>query len=750
VNDAVEEQLVSHWPLSGLPTVLVAAGVVGLVVLWYARISHLSPWQRTLLGVLRGSVLALVLWMLAAWVLVRFATELPELLVMVDTSGSMATIDNSQATSRLAQAQSLIIDEQWWEDWESQYRPRLLKVGPQLDPVAIDSSAGIEGALGALQADGSASALGNAVMEVIQRQRGRPTAAMILFSDGINTVGERLEVAADEAARAGIPLYCVGIGSMETPPDVIVEDATSDAAVFVGELARVVVTLESSGVDASQIPVQLRDASGQVLAETNADGGRSSQRQTVELELLASEAGKMELEVFVPPLPGETSTQNNRQMIAIDVRDQSIRVLLLQQYPSYEFRFLKQMLERATVPGTDRKLVELTSFLAEGDPGYADQDQTAVRLPPVRSEELEKFDVIILGDCDPQQLGNVLLEQIARLVQDRGTGLVVMAGPRYVPIGLRGMPLESLLPVPIDAMVMPDPASLIGEGFAPQPSRGVAGGIPWPTDGQLPAMYWLLEAQAIRPTARVMLQSGSRAGRDGRPMPVVVTQFVGAGQVWLQLTDEMFRLGSFRGTASPHEAYWLHTIRTLARAKLLGATDQAELVVGGKRFAPGQSVPVRVRLLNPELIGSTDEVEVSIEQDGASPRSLRMNVDPARRGQFVGSIDNLAPGSYRVTLVKPPLESQPPSSTFVIQRPQGEQQRLAADLNVLRNAAEVSTGKYYNIEDASELIDDLPPGRRVRQQPLPPRPLWNHPLVPCLIVGLLASEWMLRRRWGLP
>jgi hypothetical protein len=47
------------------------------------------------------------------------------------------------------------------------------------------------------------------------------------------------------------------------------------------------------------------------------------------------------------------------------------------------------------------------------------------------------------------------------------------------------------------------------------------------------------------------------------------------------------------------------------------------------------------------------------------------------------------------------------------------------------------------------LLAGLPPGRPVRIQTLPPRPIWNHPLVGLLLVGLLTAEWLLRRRSGL-
>jgi hypothetical protein len=70
----------------------------------------------------------------------------------------------------------------------------------------------------------------------------------------------------------------------------------------------------------------------------------------------------------------------------------------------------------------------------------------------------------------------------------------------------------------------------------------------------------------------------------------------------------------------------------------------------------------------------------------------------------------------------------------------------AADL---RSAAKTSQGKLYTIETARTLLEDLPRGRQVRIESLPPTPIWNLPLWAALFVVLIATEWLLRKRVGL-
>ena len=67
----------------------------------------------------------------------------------------------------------------------------------------------------------------------------------------------------------------------------------------------------------------------------------------------------------------------------------------------------------------------------------------------------------------------------------------------------------------------------------------------------------------------------------------------------------------------------------------------------------------------------------------------------------------------------------------------------------MRQAAALTNGKYYAIEDASRLPDDLPGGRQVPVENLPPVPLWNRWPVLLLFLVLLITEWLLRKRGGM-
>ncbi len=783
----------SHsWPWGPAAAIVLVTAAAAFVIWVYAREQgRAGPWRKAVLAAHRILLIVLVVFLLYGWMLHRHRTDLPDLVLLIDDSSSMARVDEvsdakqraelarrvrsagGSDLTRLDLAKMLLLerDADLLRQLQQRYRLKVYRIGSSarnLSGGTADAKSGesrfaawVQGLRG-LAASEPASRLGKCLQDVLAVQRGRPTAAVILFTDGVTTEGKTIAEAAGDARRKVVPLFLVGLGNSRPPRDVRLADLLVDDVVFVGDLVHFDFKVSATGYAGQRATVRLaiKGQEGGSLAEQPITLAQDGVPQSVRLSYRPEEKGDFEFVVEVEPLSGEADAENNRQTRVVKVRDDALRVLYVQAYPSYDFRYLKTVLGRSLKPNSKDKAVELTTVLQDADLEYTEQDETAARVFPVNREELFAFDVLIFGDVNPSFLSRSVMENIVAFVEQRGGGLVVLAGPRHTPLAYRDTPLAALLPVNLDTAAVPMPGAVLDQGFVPQPTRlgitspqmQLADSLPaslavW---REMPDWYWSLTAPDLRSGARVLASDPSRLGSGGEHLPMISMQFVGAGKVIFHATDETYRWARHSGGEGYYARYWIQTLRYLSRAKLLEGGRLAELTADRSEYRRGETVRLRARFFDDRLAPSSDDgVTVLLESDGSKRRQLTLHRDAVNRGVFECLAGNLPDGKYRAWIATPALRGQPPSQRFTVVAPPGEQARLEMDAADLRAAAKTSQGRFYTIQQAGGLLRDLPRGRQVRIESLPPVPIWNSSLWAALFVVLITSEWLLRKRAGL-
>lgn len=781
-GEGIETAIVHTWPWPFWVTLLALMAMVALVVAVYLRerIAAAASWRAVLIG-LRLAVLGLVLFMMYGWMRHRHRTDLPDAVIVIDDSASMAVIDHYEKAedraavekrvraagldepTRINLAKTLLLerDARLWNELATRYNLKVYRIG---ESTRVEAAQGDErlAALRALQAEEPASRLGRGLRDVLEGQRGRPTAAIVILSDGITTEGRSLSETAEFARRKAIPLYTVALGSARAPRDLRLHDLLVDEVAFVGDLINFDVKLTASGYAGQQATLRLkRDGESAILAEKQITIGEDGATTSERLSLRPTEQGEFRFVIEVEPLAGEANITNNRQTATVRVQDEAIRVLLVQAYPNYEYRYLKNLLEREL--NSKPAAADETAFrvvLQEADAKYEQFDKTALKDFPVRREDLFAYDVLIFGDVNPSFLSRSMMDNIRAFVEERGGGVIFTSGPRYTPLAYRDTPLQALFPIDLSTAVAPDPHQPITQGFRPRPTPLGISSAPLqlgdsPAESlriwseKLPSLYWMLEAHDLKPGARVLAEHPTRTNTHGQNFPLIALQFVGAGKVVFHTTDETWRW-RYRAGDLYLSRYWIQMIRYLSRSKLLGTNRQVELVADPPQARRDEAVRLRVRFFDDRAAPAEDDgVTLMLEREEGQRKSLTLHRDAAARGVFAGSVSNLAEGRYRVWLAAPTLEGKPPATQFSVIEPPGERNRLETDLADLRAAAEKTQGRFYTFATASKLVDDLPAGRQVRIESMPPEAVWNYPLLAAAFITLLVTEWLLRKYVGL-
>jgi hypothetical protein len=777
-------QLDSAWTWAPWVTLVAVALAVAWTVTLYSREqSAAGRAYRGLLVALRLFALAALLIMLAQWAVAVRLTGPPAIAVIFDRSASMSIADRyddtelaarvaerlssaglSDATRlNLAKLVATESDGRWLEQLAERYRldvylaaegvERLPRSSDVAEPVARLREVTAEGA------GSQATRLGDAVRRVLADYRGNPPAAIVLLTDGVTTAGPPLADAAQDARNKGVPLVSVGLGSDESPRDVELVDVLVDDAVFVGDLVSFQIQLKASGLEGESARVTLRRAAEsetEPLAEETVTLPATGQSLSLQLVDRPATAGDAAYLIEVAARDDETDVENNRQRRVVAVREAKIRVLIVQGYPNYEFRYLKSLLERDST-------IDLATYLQDSDPDFAEQDKTALRTFPVGRDEIFSYDVIVVGDVDPRLVPRSVWQHLRAFVVEKGGGLAFVAGPRYLPWMYQdNSDVRTLLPVELEGLRRPvgdDPPEEIARGFAVRPTAlgrlapamqlGDSTSASERMWQQLAPQYWLVPFASLKPAAQVLATASGPLG-DGAnraPLPLVTFQFVGAGRVLLHAIDSTWLWR--RGIGETVFArYWVQTVRYLARGKLTGGRG-VQLSTDRREYRRGESVQLRARFADPRLAPAAENVTLSITARGRTRQQVSLRRNAAADGIFEGTLGELAEGSYQVLLSEPQLPGEPPEAQFVVVAPPGEFARPEMDRAALTAAAEATGGRFYTLSDAGRLVDELPAGRRVPLENLPPIPIWNRWWLLSVFLICLTGEWILRKRKGM-
>ena len=138
-----------------------------------------------------------------------------------------------------------------------------------------------------------------------------------------------------------------------------------------------------------------------------------------------------------------------------------------------------------------------------------------------------------------------------------------------------------------------------------------------------------------------------------------------------------------------------------------------------------------------------------LQREGDKNRRLALRRSSANRGVFEGVLTRPAVGSYHAWLVTPALEGRAPADDFLIVAPAGEFERTQMDVAELKKSAAETQGAFYTINNATQLLRDLPEGRQVPIESLEPIVLWNKWPLLLMFLGLIITEWVWRKRRGL-
>jgi len=753
-----------------------------------------TRWVRLLLAAMRAVLLVVIAILLAGPELVRVDERIERdwVMVMVDRSRSLTTRDlvdfnTGQAQSREQQlSQALtqyqaVFDERGLADGRE---VRWLLFDQSVRAIASpwqeseESSQQTEVDLG--QPVGAGTRLGAAFEQALSLSAGRPVSGMIVLSDGRLTepVSEAL---VERLQRRNIGVYVVPLGAKHRPYDLAIDSLRFPREAFIRDRVPVTVRLSESGGDESSnesgaVTIRLIDAQDEVLDETTV----TDLQQTYELVGRGDDTGPSGWRVEVSrqsQATNELVTTNNTKDVDTVLIDRAIRVLYVEGYPRWEYRYLKNLLLREAS-------VELSTYLFSADRAFAQEGDIPITRLPETLEELEPYDVLIIGDVQ----GRVLSPSQAQLIRDhvaaRGAGLLWLAGRYQVPWSYEATSLSELLPMVSIGSVRTEVST--GGAYRMMPtSLAQSLGVMRLTemDGQpidwndLSGVYWMQSLGPLKPGVEVLAELNpiseleSLASENNSALasstPSVVRMRFGAGQVLYTGVDGTWRWRFGRGERL-FEQYWIQWVRLLAQGRVGQMQQPSTLEVSSKEIARGDTLVVELDSRDPSLIArdlatlevSVVELTTSSNADANQANNVNGSQEIARllltrttdreeaqrtgrvryRGQWLAG----SPATVQIQLIDPVLASTTSPMEVQVLANDVESLELAADHEILASLAQATQGEVVAIDQLENLLAQIP--SRPRLTPVEIREsVWDSWAAFVIVLGLLFLEWIGRK-----
>ncbi len=738
------------------PVLVVFALAAGL---WTRRLyrgtePRVSAGRRRLLTGLRVAALVLLLWALAGPALLRTlrGASTPVVAVVAEDSASMALRDAPGGPSRWETAARLsaVVDSLLARHAPDAEIVRLRGGGPDGtrpwrpdDPEAPPESrrTDLAGLMSALTRDWSDRAL----------------RAVVLLGDGQETPGAAAPV---PAASAGATPVLVGVGDPQGPPDRRLRDLSYPDAAFRGDEITVEATVGLHGFGAErEAPVTLHLVqAGDTLASATAVPGPGDEQVRLELVFTTGAPGLVLYDLVVEGAVNERYLANNQASLAVAVRDERSRLLLLTGRPGWTVRML------ANAARSEARLSLDVAYPGPG--GWVLADSAGAWTPPDGAEGWRDWDGVVLAG--PAGLKDRLdWSGLASAVRD-GLGLLVL--PPFADEG-PDPALAALLPLSgLDGT--------FGGTWTPGVEPGVLGhpllsGLPdgggSPFAGLPPLTR--LAGGSVAAEAEVLLSA--RASDGGPSRPLLLAGRAGEGAVTLFASDELWTLYFWQppaGGRADAEHAGVRLARNLLAWTALGRSLAGVTLAGHRNlYREGEPIALETRgrdmrgrerarpvSLRVTRLDATDDTAAGEDAgDGEDVGTYSLDPVPGRPGHARTVLPPLPPARYAVQPVYAGTDSAAgPARPFLIVPAALEEMQTWQDRRRLRGLARRWHGVYVDGDDAgaaAELdaafaqMDWSPVVRTTGARDS----LWAGWPFLLVVLGLLGLEWGLRRREGM-
>lgn len=778
------ERLWLVWVSLGIAVVILAIG--------YHRSPLRGP-SRWLAPACKVAACALLVLCIAdpVWSRKQPRTGENEVVVVADNSASLAVAEKPGETTRAARMKRALgedpaVPPAWLEELSRMFRVKTQTVDERLQNVADFSK---------LDFKGGESGLNKALATLRSSGPGSRLAAVVLVTDGNPTDKDSVS-----EMTPGVPVYPVLVGDGVPQPDLRIAQWSVTQTAFEDTPVTITAHVAGTGLQGKDAVVCVLDEKGKVSVSEKVRISGEDVLQTERLKVPAVKPGVSFYRLAImdaglanqaesgewKKLAAEAVLENNERHISIDRGAGPYRILYVSGRPNWEYKFLRRALAgdpevqmpsliriakrepkfewRGRTGETSNPLFRGFGQQAEAQRydqpvlirlGTRDAGELADGFPKSAEQLFGEYRAVIIDDLEAEFFSQEQMNLLERFVSERGGALLMLGGQECYQAGkYEHTPLGRMLPVYLDR---------IGQGAALTEGRfnlTREGWLePWTrlrpdreADeqrlAQMPTFHAINRVFSIKPGASVLATVGDEGNSS---TPALAAHRFGEGRVAAVTVADLWRWGmKDEAAGKDQERAW----RQLMRWLVVDVPDRVQFAATSE----GSHVRLEVRAKT-AAFAPLDDAIVKMEVEDPSGKKSTLYAEPSLKeaGLFEAEFFSSLPGPYRAKAIVEPAAREagapgeqraekatgwvhdPLATEFASVRPGREwMQRLAAE----------SGGEMLGLEDLNRL-PELLKNIRVPVEETVTSPVWHTPWFFAAVLGLLGTEWLLRRKGGM-
>ena len=730
-----------------LNPILGAGLILGLgiwLIILYRRQRRQYSAKETMVLVI-PKILIVLLLILAyfdpMWNVMQRPDENQKVLALVDTSSSMEVEDRAEG-SRGKRADGML------ENLKQKMRSSYIDFeSMEFDSEVYELSDSSRKQDKQLAEDIRETDLGKCLVNIADKPDTSKYMSVLMLTDGGDELVQNIKL-------PEVPVYIAGMGSEpETWNDIAITrvespeivEGQSDFEITADIVARS--ASYSFATAAEKVNVRVEEEDGQDWETRDSkfvDLGDSGARVKFTVKS-PSEMGMKKYRVRVETIDGELSALNNTRIFPIEVRNNTLSVLLFAQQLGWDFRQIyKELSDDSSMALTSLFRVSSDRFIVRGSRQKGDENLEA-GFPSTKGL-LDLYKCIIIGSFPVSQWRQGQLQALVEYV--RGGGAVIFLGGEHS-FGQGGYSrtvIEPLFPWSISAG---EPKLQMGQFTVNVPLSAANHSI-------VSEMTQLISQASGASIESINLSGSLRSGAvnlldaslGNRTVSVVALQRFGEGQTMGVATNTLWKwTQTSEVLKQAYSHFWRQSVRNLSQ------WEEGERFVGvkwdKKSYKPGEQASTTIRVagrynpgqlhLKATLKAGEESQSVSVEPVMGRENTFRAEMVFSERAEYLFEVD--------AHVGEKLLESY--EKTLVVGPSVNEGANLEVDHAFLDNLAMRSGGSYFRENELDNLVEALR-SRIIDYAVSVEIPLVQDKYIYIVIfLVILMLEWTMRRKMNL-